>query len=86
MYIRYNRYLYISLLYLFVISSFQFLISFFDPIALNAIIEFFAACTSLLSGNNLYISENSCRSIDIKGWWIDAGTPERIKELESKLI
>ena len=36
--------------------------------------------------NNLYISENSCRSIDIKGWWIDAGTPERIKELESKLI
>jgi len=25
-------------------------------------------------------------SIDIKGWWIDAGTPERIKELESKLI
>ncbi len=36
--------------------------------------------------NNLYISANSCMSIDIKGWWIDAGTPERIKELESKLI
>ena len=32
--------------------------------------------------NNLYIHENSCSNIDIKGWWIDAGTPERIKELK----
>tara|TARA_B100001996_G_scaffold133916_1_gene101969 strand:- start:157 stop:876 length:720 start_codon:yes stop_codon:yes gene_type:complete len=35
--------------------------------------------------NNLYIKEDSCTSIEIKGWWIDAGTPERIEELESKL-
>ena len=36
--------------------------------------------------NNLYIKEGLCESIDINGWWIDAGTPERIEELESKLI
>ena len=35
--------------------------------------------------NNLYINENLCRNIEINGWWIDAGTPERIEELESKL-
>ena len=36
--------------------------------------------------NNLYIKENQCKSIEIDGWWIDAGTPERIEELETKLI
>tara|TARA_Y100001970_G_C13988418_1_gene726891 strand:+ start:49 stop:771 length:723 start_codon:yes stop_codon:yes gene_type:complete len=36
--------------------------------------------------NNLYIKEGLCRSIEIDGWWIDAGTPERIEELETKLI
>jgi len=25
-------------------------------------------------------------SKEIDGWWIDAGTPDRIEELESKLI
>ena len=36
--------------------------------------------------NNLYIEEGLCESIDLKGWWIDAGTPERIEELETKLV
>ena len=36
--------------------------------------------------NNLYIKEGSCKSIEVNGWWIDAGTPERIEELETKLI
>jgi len=36
--------------------------------------------------NNLYIKEGSCKSLEINGWWIDAGTPERIEELESKLV
>ena len=36
--------------------------------------------------NNLYIQEDLCRNIEISGWWIDAGTPERIEELEAKLI
>ena len=36
--------------------------------------------------NNLYIKENLCKNIEINGWWIDAGTPERIEELETKLI
>ena len=36
--------------------------------------------------NNLYIEEDSCMSKEIDGWWIDAGTPDRIEELESKLI
>ena len=35
---------------------------------------------------NLYIEEGLCKSIDLKGWWIDAGTPERIEELETKLV
>ncbi len=35
---------------------------------------------------DLYIKENTCMNIPLKGWWIDAGTPERIEELESKLI
>ena len=36
--------------------------------------------------NNLYIKEGLCKSIEVNGWWIDAGTPERIEELETKLI
>ncbi len=33
----------------------------------------------------LYINESKCVNVEISGWWIDAGTPERIEELESKL-
>ena len=36
--------------------------------------------------NNLYIEEGMCKNVTLKGWWIDAGTPERIIDLESKLI
>ena len=36
--------------------------------------------------NNLYIQDGKCKNITINGWWIDAGTPDRIIELESKLI
>ena len=32
--------------------------------------------------NKLYIDESSLKATEIKGWWIDAGTPERIIELE----
>ena len=35
--------------------------------------------------NNLYIKESDCMNVEINGWWIDAGTPERIEELETKL-
>lgn len=35
--------------------------------------------------NNLYIKESDCMNVEINGWWLDAGTPERIEELESKL-
>jgi len=35
---------------------------------------------------NIYVSENKCLNLNINGWWIDAGTPERIIELEEKLI
>ncbi|MCH1416337.1 MAG: NTP transferase domain-containing protein [Gammaproteobacteria bacterium] len=35
--------------------------------------------------NNLYIEEGICKNVTLRGWWIDAGTPERIIELESKL-
>ena len=35
--------------------------------------------------NNLYIEEGICKNVTLSGWWIDAGTPERIIELESKL-
>ena len=35
--------------------------------------------------NNLYIAEGMCKNVTLSGWWIDAGTPERIIELESKL-
>ena len=34
---------------------------------------------------NLYVEEKNCKNFSIDGWWIDAGTPERIIELEQKL-
>ena len=34
---------------------------------------------------NIYISQDSCSNIKLSDWWIDAGTPERIFELENKL-
>ena len=34
---------------------------------------------------NIYVSENKCLNLNISGGWIDAGTPERIIELEQKL-
>ena len=34
---------------------------------------------------NLYVNEKNCKNSSIEGWWIDAGTPERIIELEEKL-
>lgn len=34
---------------------------------------------------NIYVNENKCLNLDLNGWWIDAGTPERIIELEEKL-
>jgi len=59
----------------------------------NTVIEKIKRLTPSLRGeyeitdlNNLYINEGLCESIDINGWWIDAGTPERIEELETKLI
>ena len=35
--------------------------------------------------NNLYIQDGKCKNVTIDGWWIDAGTPDRILELEEKL-
>ncbi len=35
--------------------------------------------------NNLYIQDAKCKNVTIEGWWIDAGTPDRIIELEKKL-
>lgn len=34
---------------------------------------------------NIYVNENKCLNLNINGWWIDAGTPNRIIELEEKL-
>lgn len=34
---------------------------------------------------NIYITQNSCSNIKLSDWWIDAGTPDRILELENKL-
>ena len=36
--------------------------------------------------NNLYIKDGKCKNVTIDGWWIDAGTPDRIVDLEEKLI
>ena len=35
---------------------------------------------------NIYIKEKNCMNIPLNGWWIDAGTPDRIEELESNLL
>ena len=35
--------------------------------------------------NNLYIKHGKCKNVTIDGWWIDAGTPDRILDLEEKL-
>ena len=35
--------------------------------------------------NNLYIQDGKCKNVTIDGLWIDAGTPDRIIELEGKL-
>ena len=35
---------------------------------------------------NIYIKNKNCKNIKIEDWWIDAGTPERIIELESKIL
>ena len=34
---------------------------------------------------NIYINQDSCSNVKLNDWWIDAGTPERIFELENKL-
>ena len=34
---------------------------------------------------NVYITKDSCSNIKLSDWWIDAGTPDRILELENKL-
>ena len=35
---------------------------------------------------NLYINEKKCNNVEFEGWWVDAGTPDRIIELENLLI
>ena len=35
--------------------------------------------------NNLYIQDEKCKNVTIEGWWVDAGTPDRIIDLEKKL-
>ena len=35
--------------------------------------------------NNLYTQDGKCKNVTINGWWIDAGTPDRIIDLEKKL-
>ena len=34
---------------------------------------------------NIYINQDNCSNIKLSDWWIDAGTPDRILELENKL-
>ena len=34
---------------------------------------------------NIYISQNNCSNVKLTDWWIDAGTPDRILELENQL-
>ncbi len=34
---------------------------------------------------NIYVNESKCLNLEVNGWWIDAGTPDRIIELEEKL-
>ena len=35
---------------------------------------------------NIYIDKSCCEHIQLNSWWVDAGTPERIIELEENLI
>ena len=35
---------------------------------------------------NIYIDKSCCEHIQLNSWWVDAGTPERIIELEDNLI
>ncbi len=35
---------------------------------------------------NIYINQDNCSHIELSNWWIDAGTPDRIIELEKKLL
>ena len=35
---------------------------------------------------NIYINQDKCSNIELSNWWIDAGTPERILELETRLL
>ena len=35
---------------------------------------------------NIYIDKSCCEHIQFNSWWVDAGTPERIIELEENLI
>ena len=35
---------------------------------------------------NIYIKKEICTNSELNSWWIDAGTPDRIEELESKLL
>ena len=35
---------------------------------------------------NIYINKEICTNSELNSWWIDAGTPDRIEELESKLL
>ena len=34
---------------------------------------------------NIYIDEKKCTNVEFGGWWVDAGTPDRIIELENLL-
>ena len=34
---------------------------------------------------NIYIDEKKCTNVEFEGWWVDAGTPDRIIELENLL-
>ena len=35
---------------------------------------------------NIYINKSFCEHKQLNSWWVDAGTPERIIELEDNLI
>ena len=35
---------------------------------------------------NIYIKKEICTHSELSSWWIDAGTPDRIEELETKLL
>ena len=35
---------------------------------------------------NIYINQDKCSNIELSSWWMDAGTPERILDLETRLL